>query len=243
MINNPIKALIFIRAIRAIRAIRGQNSSNISPKTLAVLLFASLPLDAANPQPPAPAVPPAKAAAPAAKAVEPTPSRYAGKDIKAYVEALASQLAMRGRAIDPFGQPQDPNAKPVIKPTVAKATRRPTAEPPVALSDIVGKIEITTIMPKDKRFYVGGRSIGQGDKVPITFRNKQIKTEVTEVSARRIVFRNLDTGETGIRQLDMLPPGIFRGTLSTPGGIAPSQANAPLEIDSPSANPAGNPNN
>ena len=239
MINNPIRT--FSIFIRVIRAIRGQDFSNLSPGTLAVLLLAVLPLDAANPKPPAPAAPPAKVATPAEKAAESTPSRYAGKDINAYVDSLASRLAMRERASDPFGQPQDPDAKPLVKPTVAKATRRPAAEPPVTLSDIVSRIEITTIMPKDKRFYVGGRSIGQGDKVPITFRNKQIKTEVTEVSARRIVFRNLDTGETGIRQLDMLPPGILWGTLRTPG-IAPTQANAPLEIDSPSANPAGSPN-
>ena len=236
MINNPIKTFSIL-----IRAIRGQDFSNLSPGTLAVLLLAVLPLDAANPAPPAPAAPPAKAAMPAEKTAESTPSRYAGKDTKAYVDAFASRLSMRERASDPFGQLQDPDAKPVVKPTVAKAARRPTAEPPVTLSDIVSRIEITTIMPKDKRFYVGGRSIGQGDKVPITFRNKQIKTEVTEVSARRIVFRNLDTGETGIRQLDMLPPGILWGTLKTPG-IAPTKANAPLEIDSPSANPAGSPN-
>lgn len=208
-----------------------------------VHLLAALPLDAANPKPPPPAAPSAQAAMPAEKAEPPAPSRYAGKDLKTYVEALAAQLAIRNRVSDPFGQQQDPDAKPVVKPSVTKGPpRRFTAEPPVPLSSIVGKIEITTVMPKDKRFYVGGRSIGQGDKVPISFRKKQIKTEVTEVNAHRIVFRNLDTGEIGIRQLDMLPGGVTPGNDIPMKGIVPSKANAPLEIDSPSIPPAGSPN-
>jgi len=162
----------------------------------------------------------------------PTPSRYAGEDLKTYIAELANQLAIRSRVSDPFAQLQDPNAKPQVKPTVAKTARRTAPEPPATLSDIVGRIEITTIMPKDRRFLVGSRSIGQGDKVPIAFRNKQIRTEVTEVSSHRIAFRNLDTGEIGVRQLNILPPGMTPGTRTlTAPGMVPTNPNAPLEID------------
>lgn len=193
-----------------------------------VQFLAALPAAAAAPAAPAGLVPTTPATATA-----PTPSRYAGKELKSYVEALTNQLAIRNRATDPFGQLQDPNAKPVVKPTAAKVTRRPTAEPPASLSDIVGRIEITTIMPKDKRFLVGSRSIGQGDKLPLSFRNKQIRTEVTEVSSRKIVFRNLDTGEIGVRQLNLLPAGMTPGTrgISAPG-MVPANPNTALEIDS-----------
>lgn len=184
-------------------------------------------------QPPIKETPAADAARSAATPV-PVPSRYATEDLKAYIEGIASQLAIASRASDPFGQLQDPNAKPVVKPTVAKTVRRVTAEPPASLSDIVSKIEITTIMPRDKRFLVGSRNIGQGDKIPITFRNKQIHTEVTEVSSRRIVFRNVDTGEIGIRQLNLLPSGMTPGTRNiTAPGMVPANPNTPLEVDVP----------
>lgn len=186
---------------------------------------------------------PALVAKPDSKAAVPAKaSRYAGKDLKGYIETLAKQLSILDRATDPFGQSQDPNAKPVVRAVAAKVVRRPTAEPPALFSDIVSRIAITTIMPKEKRFYVGSRSIGQGDKLPISFRNKQIHTEVTEVSASRIVFRNIDTGEIGIRQLRMLPKGVTFGNKLTTPGMVPTNANAPLEIDSPPPPSAGTAN-
>jgi len=195
---------------------------------LASLLMPLHPALAANPKDRVQPATVATAAAPT-----PIPSRYVGNDVKTYVEALANELAMHERASDPFGQLQDPNAKPVAKPTVAKTLRRPTAEPTASLTDIIARIEITTIMPKDKRFLVGSRSIGQGDKLPLNFRNKQIHTQVTEVSSRKIVFRNLDTGELGIRQLNVLPPGVTPGTRNiTAPGMVQFSPNSALEIDS-----------
>jgi hypothetical protein len=190
----------------------------------------SLPAPTPKPQPPPKEIPATAAAS----------SRYACNDLKPYIEALANQFAIRDRPTDPFAQPQDPNAKIVVKTTQVKAIRRPTAEPPAALSDIVGRIPITTIMPGDKRFLVGSRSIGQGDKIPINYRNKSFRTEVTEVNSRRIVFRNLDTGEIGIRQLNLLPQGMTPGSgnIAAPGMI-PISPNAPLEIDSSSPSSAG----
>ncbi|MEI6673666.1 MAG: hypothetical protein WCO57_00655 [Verrucomicrobiota bacterium] len=206
-------------------------------------LAQSAPSTTPNPPKPAPTTT-ASGLSPARDVDLPAASRYAGKDLKTYVESLANQLAIRNRATDPFCQPQDPNAKPVIKPTATKAIRRPTAEPPAPLTDIVSRIAITTVMPKDKRFLVGSRSIAQGDKLPMSFRNKQIHVEVTEVSARRIVFRNLDTGEVGIRPLDLLPSGMTPGNhnIAAPGMIL-TRPNTPLEVDlpQPSSNAIPNP--
>ncbi|KAB2640430.1 MAG: hypothetical protein DVB25_03985 [Verrucomicrobia bacterium] len=184
-------------------------------------------------------IPPVVTATAAAKAATPIPSRYVGSDLKTYVEALAKQLAIYERASDPFGQLQDPNAKPVAKTSATKTIRRLSAEPPASLTDIIGRIEITTIMPKDKRFLVGSRSVGEGDKLPLIFHNKPIHTQVTEVSSRKIVFRNLDTGELGVRQLNVLPPGMTPGTRNiTAPGMVPANPNSPLEIDSPPSLPA-----
>ena len=186
--------------------------------------------------------PPAAAGSPAAQPDPKAPlaSRHAGTDLPAYVEVLADQFSIRRRTTDPFCQPQDPNAKVAVKPTVAtKQTRRAvTAEPPTPLSAVVKQIEITTVMPRDKRFLIGERRLGQGDKLTLTFQNKPIPTRITEVSSRRIVFTNTDTGEIGIRELDMLPQGMTPGTrgIVTPG-MVPVNSDAPLEIGSSSPPP------
>jgi hypothetical protein len=161
-----------------------------------------------------------------------TPSRLVGPaELDAYVASLGAMFSMKSRETDPFGQAQDPNAKPVIK-TVAKATQRAPQLQATPFSDIIRMIVVTTIMPKEKRFLVGTRSIAQGDRIPLTFRGKQIQVEVTEVSSREIAFRNLDNGETATRKLDMLPAGMTPGNRGiTARGMVPDRPNAPLELD------------
>ena len=193
----------------------------------------------------APASPPAaRTAVPAnaAKTAEPViqPSRYAGEDPDAYAAELAKRLAIANRESDPFCQPQDPDAKPVTKIVSAKTPRRTTKEPQAPLSDIVSQIKVTTIMPKDKRFFVNDRSFGVGDKIPLKYNNKSIRTQITEVSSSPIVFRNIESGEIGILKLNLLPAGMTRGTKGiTAPGMTPADPDAPLEIDSPSNQSVG----
>jgi hypothetical protein len=200
---------------------------------------AALPAPASPGTAPVPAQPSSHGDKAAASAT--MPSRYAGEDTKAYAAELAKALSTSNRSLDPFCQPQDPDAKPVVKAVIAKTPRRTTtAEPPAALSEIVGQIKVTTIMPKDKRFLVGDRSLGIGDKVPLNYKNKTIHTEITEVSAVRIVFRNTENGELGILKLNLLPAGMTRGTKGiTAPGISPADPNAPLEIDSSNTQSVG----
>jgi len=189
--------------------------------------------------PAAPAAPPAKSdKAPAAKSkeagpVSAVPSRFVGPaELDSFVGALTSAFSMHDRETDPFGQPQDPNAKPVIKASVAKVSQRVTQVIATPFSDIVRLLVVTTIMPGEKRFLVGTRSIAQGDKFSLSFRNKQIRVEVMEVTSRQIVLRNLDTGETATRKLDMLPVGMTPGLHGiTAPGMVPDRPNAPIELD------------
>lgn len=163
----------------------------------------------------------------------PPASRYAGADIEAYVAKLTGQFEIRNRASDVFGQFQDPNAKPIVKPSVArKPVRHFTAEPTKPLSSILAQIEVTTVMPKSKRFLVGNRSIAQGEKLTLSHRGKQIQTQVMEVSSRKIVFKDLETGEIAVRQLKILPQGMTLGTRGiTALGMTPADSNAPLEVE------------
>lgn len=209
--------------------------THFAPLAVLGCLALASPLPAATPS----------AAAPPAPTTEPSkigPSRYAGDDLKAYVESLAKQFSSGTRATDPFGQPQDPEAKLVAKPTTTdKITRRVAPVAPTALSEIVSQIPITMVKPKAKGFSVEGREFHVGDKLPINFRNIQIQTEIVEVSASRVVFRNVQTKEVGIHTFARLPEGITRGgnkTSVVPPGMTPANGNAPLEIDAPPPSPA-----
>ncbi len=186
--------------------------------------------------PAAPLVTPEKTPAPKPKEAGPvstTPSRFVGAaELDPFVAALTSAFSMRDRETDPFGQPQDPNAKPVVKTTIAKVTQRAPQLTVTPFADIVRLIVVTTIMPGEKRFLVGTRSVSQGDRIPLSFRNKQIRVEVTEVTSKQIVLRNLDTGETATRKLDMLPVGMTPGLRGiTAPGMVPDRPNAPIELE------------
>ena len=78
------------------------------------------------------------------------------------------------RTLDPFGMPQDPDAKPIVKaPVPEQSSASPRSGD--ALSGDHRKIVVTTIMPGEKRFLVGTRSIKQGEHIPLIFRGKQIR--------------------------------------------------------------------
>jgi hypothetical protein len=191
--------------------------------------------------PEAPAAKEEPAAKPIVKEAPPantTPSRQVGPaELESYVASLASVFSSRDRATDPFGQLQDPDAKPVIKTPVAGPKRiAPIQATPFA--DIVRLLVVTTIMPGEKRFLVGTRSIKQGDQIPLSFRGKQIRVQITEVTSQQIAFKNLDNGETASRKLDMLPVGMTPGNrgISAPG-MTLDRPNAPIELETADPDP------
>lgn len=200
-------------------------------------LLLALPLHAQSasslPSKPA-AAKPATAAAPAATTdpVLKTPSRHISPDaLPGYTQAISTILSIRSRATDPFGQLQDPNAKPIIKPTIA-STKRVAPMQATPFADIVRLIKVTTIMPGERRFLIGNRSVKQGDRIPLAFRGKSIAVEVASVSSDRIQFRNLENGETAELSLRMMPPGMKPGNdgIHAPG-MTPDNPNAPIDLD------------
>lgn len=187
--------------------------------------------------PEAPAPTDSKSHKPVTDAVAPTiaiPSRKVGStELESYMASLSSIFTIRGRALDPFGMPQDPDAKPIPKAPIAGAVKRIAPIQVTPFPEIIQKIVVTTIMPGEKRFLIGTKSIRQGDQLPLLFRGKQILTQVTEVTSRQIAFKNLDSGETATRQLDLLPVGMTPGSqgIRAPGMVQ-DQANAPIELES-----------
>jgi hypothetical protein len=172
---------------------------------------------------------------PAAEVVttEAGPSRYVGEtNLAAYVQSLSSVFSMRTRATDPFGQLQDPDAKPIIKQTIAKPTRRSAPARITPFAEIIARIQITTIMPGERSFLVGTRSFKQGDRFPIKFRDRDISVEVADVSARQVEFRSLESGETANLKLNLVPIGMTPGNGKiTPPGMVRDRPNSPLEIE------------
>lgn len=173
------------------------------------------------------------AVAPAASDVAPkTPSRnISPEELPAYIQTITTVLSIRGRDTDPFGQLQDPNAKPIVKPTIA-TTKRIAPIQATPFSEIVRLIKVTTIMPGERRFLIGNRSVQQGDCIPLAFRGKNIPVEVASVSSSRIQFRNLENGETAELSLRMMPPGMTPGNdgIHAPG-MTPDNPNAPIDLD------------
>lgn len=172
------------------------------------------------------------AAAVATEPVTNLPSRYVGEaELEPYIASFTAIFSMRRRDTDPFGQVQDPDAKPVIKTPIAR-TQRAAPMQATPFADIVRMIKVTTIMPGERKFLIGTRSVSQGDRIPLAFRGKNILVEVASVSSDRIQFRNLENGETAELSLRMLPPGMKPGNdgIHAPG-MMPDNPNAPIDLD------------
>lgn len=200
------------------------------------------PATAQTPPPKDPPTNVGKTTTPAAKEVPPsdiTQSRYVvDADLDVYVNSLLSVFSMRGRATDPFGQLQDPNAKPVVKNTVAKPTRRVAPVQATPFADIIRLVKVTMVMPKEKCFLMGSRTIKQGDTLNLTYHGKSFRVEVSSVNSRQIEFRNLENSESASLKLNVLPVGISHGTRAiTAPGMIPDHPDSPIELD-----PANTPN-
>jgi len=203
---------------------------------LAILLTSSLGAQS-TPQS-APPPPPAKGKAEAQPPKEEAPAKISPsrlvdeKNLDDYVESLTALLSMRDRATDPFGQLQDPNAKPVVKATAPKTMRRVVQVQATPFSDIVRLIKVTTVMPKDKCFLMGSRTVKQGDTLNLAYHGKSIRVEVTTVNSQQIDFRNLDNSESASVKLNVLPTGMSRGIRKiTAPGMTPDRPDVPIDLD------------
>lgn len=220
------------------------------PALAAILLLSAMPsagqsaegFDTSGLVPEAPAAPaaPAPAAEPAPATADLGPSRYAGGELAAYVRALSARFAIRKRATDPFGRFQDPDFKAPEPKILAKSpAQRFKPEPPVAFAEIVSSISVNMVDPEKQQFLISGRSFRRGSVFPLQLpTGKQVKVQVIAVTATRIDFRNIATGETAPLKLDMLPAGMKRGTgdISAPG-IQPTGPDAPIQVQPSSLPP------
>lgn len=164
--------------------------------------------------------------------IEPNPSRYAGDDAENYVLARAAAFSMRDRQEDPFMLPQDSSVKPEEKKVAPRQTRtRHAALPPTPLSDIVQLIRVTTIMPSEKKFLIGVREFKESEVFPLQYGGKTLQIKVLEVTARRIVFFDIEKKEEATLEMKLLPPGMEAGgEKMQPPGMLLEDEDLPLQL-------------
>lgn len=158
-------------------------------------------------------------------------SRFVTTDeLTDYITTASQKLSILDRESDPFGQVQDPAAKPtVIKP---KVRNRPTTVRRTSFDDIIGRIKINAIMPAENRFLIGTRSFKLGDKFPINMGGRKTMVEVVAVKSNRIDFKNTTSGEVSSAKVSLMPAGMKSGGdgFNAPG-MVPDKPDAPLQLD------------
>lgn len=165
--------------------------------------------------------------------VDATPSRLVSDSaVQPYMNSVASQFLIQHQATDPFGCYQDPNAKPVIKKTVAKTTRRVAPAQATPFADVIRLLQINTVMPREKQFLIDSMTYRQGDTLSIRHRGRVIAAKIISVSSTQIQFQNAASAETASVSLNLLPAGMSAGQvgISAPGLVPTSQSNI-IELD------------
>lgn len=154
------------------------------------------------------------------------PSRFAAGHIESYTAARIADLSMKSRSTDPFGLFQDPDIKPVAKPTSTGVIRPAKGNiAAVPLEEIVKKMKVTTIMVKEKSFLSEGQVFKESGEISINFQDRTKRLKVLKVEPKQIIFKDMDSGEEVTLKTDVLPPGMNAGgdKIKPAGMVAPDQ--------------------
>jgi len=166
-------------------------------------------------------------------AVTPLESRLiSDSELEEYIEKLIEYLPMATQERDPFGAMQDPDAVPTIALDTIMPDTIVMPEFTTPFEDVVRMINVSTIMPADKRFLIGTRSFGVNDVVTFNYRGQSIRARVEAVTSREIRFRNVDNEDVATRALEILPAGMSAGgdSRNIPG-LIPTGPNVPIDLD------------
>ncbi len=149
-------------------------------------------------------------------------------EIGEYLSALIATLPMTTQERDPFGLFQDPDAVPKLPP-VAMPDMGTLSTP---FDDVIRMIQVSTVMPADRKFLIGTRSFGVADVITINYRGQPVRAKVEEVTSRQIRFRNVETNATATRTLEILPAGMSAGgSRGAIPGLIPTGPNVPIDLD------------
>jgi len=163
-------------------------------------------------------------------------SRFAGNETKLFIKVRSDRFSIKQRAKDPFGLFQDPQAKPAVKRTQSiGSARNSSGLPSIPLAEIVKLIKVTTIMPAEKMFLVGGREFKQSDEFSIVYQGRLKTLKILSVTGNEVVFLDVDGNEKAALKLEVLPPGMSAtGDDLRPPGMVDSGEEIPLQLGLPS---------
>ncbi len=168
------------------------------------------------------------AVAPSSGPASVPPARFLAEDLHDRIASMKKRLSIAGSERGPFGLYQNPGRVPVINHVAEEARKTP-------FSEFINGIQITVINSREKEFLVGARIFRLGQVFPIVRGGERLSVRVEEVGSSRVTFRNLQTGETALRRLDVLPDGITAtaGVLRVQGVTSRTREEAePLRLES-----------
>lgn len=128
------------------------------------------------------------------------PSRMVGPDqVEQQIHAFSSRLAIAQRHVDPFGQTQ--NTENVKGGYTCELPPLPP-QPQMPFAQVVDRIPVAALMPKEKRVMIAGKTYAVGQEFPVKFKGRDVKVEVLKVTGGAVDFRNADTGEVRTYQFN-----------------------------------------
>lgn len=206
-----------------VRVLPGANAAGCWIAALAIICFCGIPrLEAENVDPAQPADP--------FVAID---SRLLSEsEVDEYIEVMASRLLINSQEVDPFGALQDPDAVPKVDP-IATPEMPVVPQMTTPFDEVIRRINITTVMPSERKFLIGTRSFGLNDVITLNFQGQPVRARVTGVSSRNIRFRNVETNDEASLSLDLMPAGMSAGggSGSAIPGLIPSGPSAPIDLD------------
>lgn len=138
---------------------------------------------------------------------ESIPTRFLADNLDDHIATMRARLAINKQERGPFGLYQIPGKAPIITGNFTKKARK------TPFTEFINQIEISVINAQEKEFLVGARIFRLGQVFPIVRGGDKLSVQVVSVTPSKVLFKNLQSGETAARRLDILPAGI-----STAGG-------------------------
>jgi hypothetical protein len=149
-----------------------------------------------------------------------------------FVQKMAAAVSISKRPLDPFCRPQDPDAPPIMPSVGIKSKGASASIQSMPFSDVIQRIKINTIHPKDRIFLIGEREYREGGQITLTYRMRKIKADIVSIRSSSIVFRDPESKETATLSMNLLPAGMQGGHQGFQApGLQRLDPNAPIQLE------------
>lgn len=155
-------------------------------------------------------------------------TRFLSTDAKQeWLAEMRKQLPIVQQKQGPFGLPQDLTTKKVEKQVVEQKAIEANAFPKA-----IAAMKVSIVM--GDTFFSSGQEFKKGEVFSLERKGNRFTIRVVSVNAKQITFKNMDTEEQVIKQLNSLPLGLKPGTgFESVPGVTPAnnKSTGTLKID------------